>query len=177
MFQGIAATIREQGLWAALKMFVVEYVMSPRKWFSLQGGMVTFIILWIVGITIRQKPWMLVVLLYQRLKSRFDSQQRTARSVIRFYESFISVCDRNGLQFCSHQTARENALQAVQHFSGVLDSPDLRRIPVRIATAFNKVRFGSNAFATGGCRQDSTGPESVCQNSKWLSSIFRRQSF
>ncbi|MCP4508711.1 MAG: transglutaminase domain-containing protein, partial [Fuerstiella sp.] len=54
-------TVREQGLWAALVIFYQEVVLQPKKWFSLQTGIVTFVILLIVGLIIRQNPssWML----------------------------------------------------------------------------------------------------------------------
>ena len=142
-FQQFADTMNEQGVWAALKMFFREYILSPQKWFSWQGGVVTFIILWTTVLVVRRAPWLIVVAWIRRFRERFDSHQRAARNVIRFYESFISVCERHGLRFSENQTARENAFEAARHFAPYLASPDLQRIPMRIAIAFNQVRFGS----------------------------------
>jgi transglutaminase-like putative cysteine protease len=142
-FKDMMETIRRQGLWEAFKLFVSEYVMSPRKWFSWQGGAVTFVLLWTIGIIVRRRPWRTVMNWLRRLRRQFDSRHRATRSVIRFYETFLNVCRRQGLNLPATQTANENATHATEFFSHQLTSSELRAIPHRIANAFNQVRFGA----------------------------------
>jgi protein-glutamine gamma-glutamyltransferase len=137
------ATIREQGLWAALKIFYQEVVLQPGKWFSAQTGVVTFAILLIVGLVIRQNPgsWMLSP--FHRFIDWMRPDRRQQRSVVRFYENFRNLCSRHGLLLPDHCTAQENADAAAAFFDGQLVSVDDKVLPRRIAAVFNRVRFGA----------------------------------
>ena len=140
------ATIREQGLWAALKIFYQEVILQPGKWFSLQTGIVTFVILLIVGLAIRQNPgsWMLSP--FHRFIDWMRPDRRQQRSVVRFYENFRNQCSRHGLLLPDHRTAQENADEAAAFFDGQLVSVDDKLLPRRIAAVFNRVRFGAETL-------------------------------
>ncbi len=140
------ATIREQGLWAALKMFYQEVVLQPKKWFSLQTGIVTFVILLIAGLIIRQNPggWMFSP--FRRFMDWMRPDRRQQRGMVRFYENFRNLCSRHGLPLPNHRTAQENAGAAAEFFDGCLVTVDDKLLPRRIAAAFNRVRFGAETL-------------------------------
>ncbi|MEO2019913.1 MAG: DUF3488 and transglutaminase-like domain-containing protein [Fuerstiella sp.] len=137
------ATIREQGLWAALKMFYQEVVLQPKKWFSPQTGIVTFVILLIAGLIIRKNPggWMFSP--FRRFMDWMRPDRRQQRSMVRFYENFRNLCSRHGLPLPGHRTAQENAGAAAEFFDGCLVTVEDKLLPRRIAAAFNRVRFGA----------------------------------
>ena len=139
-------SIREQGLWASLKMFYQEVVLQPEKWFSPQTGIVTFGILLIVGLVIRQNPrsWMLSP--FHRFIDWMRPDRRQQRSVVRFYENFRNLCSRHGLPLPDHRTAQENANAAATFFDGQLVTVDDKVLPQRIAAVFNRVRFGAETL-------------------------------
>jgi protein-glutamine gamma-glutamyltransferase len=136
-------TIREQGLWAALTMFYREVVLQPGKWFSPQTGFVTFVILLIVGLVIRQNPGTWFLSPFRRFMDWMRPDRRQQRSVIRFYENFRKLCCRHGLPLPDHRTAQENADAAAAFFDGHLVSVEDKVLPRRIAAVFNRVRFGA----------------------------------
>ncbi len=137
-----AATVREQGLWAALKMFYEEVILQPKKWVSWQTGVVTFVLLLILGLLIQRRPDHFLRSAFRRAFGWFRMGDRGQSSVVRFYENFCRQCARHGLKFPSNQTARENAQLAANHFVNRLAREDDRDLPARIADAFNQVRFG-----------------------------------
>ena len=55
---------------------------------------------------------------------------------------FQQVCRKHGLELSDQHTAVENAEQAVRFFSFACEDDQDRDLPLRIATAFNAVRFG-----------------------------------
>jgi len=151
--------IRRQGVWGLLKEFWTEIVMHPSKWFSLRTGFVTFVILLIAGLIIRQNPSSWLMKKLKRLAAWLRPGSSQKRSVVRFYETFCDVCRRHGLRLPEHQTAQENARMAEQHFAATLTSVEDKTLPIRIATAFNKVRFGQAllpADVVDGLRSDVT---------------------
>ncbi len=137
-----AEVISKQGLLAAAKLFFREYVMSPKKWFSVQGGLVTFVLLLLTALIVRRRPWRILFQIAAFLRQRFSRRGRAARSVIRFYESFREICERHGLPLSETSTALENAIAARHFFAHILTSEDVAVIPERVAAAFNSVRFG-----------------------------------
>ena len=76
------------------------------------------------------------------LQGRLWQSRRSSRSVIRFYEGFCHLCERNGLNLPPANSALENASLAFARFNNRLETPDLQTLPTRIAIAFNEVRFG-----------------------------------
>ncbi len=132
-------TFREQGPWELLKEFWREIVMHPELWFSPTTGVITFFVLLVIGLIAKQSPhrWLL-----NKLQGWLQTDAKHRRSVVRFYENFRDVCKKNGLPLPDHQTAQENALMVQQHFGDVLTAPQDGAMPMRIATAFNRVRFG-----------------------------------
>lgn len=150
-------TIRQQGLWAALKMFYEEVILQPKKWVSWQTGAVTFFLLLILGLAIQRRPDHILRSALGRLFRWLRPGRRGQQSVVRFYETFCSQCERHGLKFPNNQTAQENALMAIRYFSGRLSDEEDRRLPTRIAHAFNRVRFGQAELgddAVAGVRSD-----------------------
>ncbi|MEQ9408021.1 MAG: DUF3488 and transglutaminase-like domain-containing protein [Fuerstiella sp.] len=141
-FSELFQTIREQGLWASLKMFCQEVILQPRKWVSWQTGVVTFVLLLIPGIVLQRRPDRALAELFRRLLHWLRPLDRQQRTVVRFYENFCGLCARHGLTFPNHQTAQENARLAVQHFYPRLPTDQDQSLPRRIADAFNMVRFG-----------------------------------
>ena len=139
-------TVREQGVWAALVIFYQEVVLQPQKWFSLQTGIVTFVILLVVGLVIRQHPGAWVLSPFRRFRDWIRPDRRQQRSIVRFYDNFRNLCARHGLPLPEHRTARENATAAAEFFDSCLVKLDDKQLPRRVATVFNRVRFGGETL-------------------------------
>ena len=141
--------IKSQGLWATVKSFFVDFLFQPSKWFSFSTLLVTFVVLLIPALIFRRNP-------FRWIKAKLASLTRWARgkdgsavSVVRFYEMFQQVCRKHGLELSDQRTAVENAQQATQFFSSALGEEQDRGLPLRIAAAFNAVRFGDAKLPAG----------------------------
>ncbi len=132
--------VQQQGVWELLKEFWADVVMHPEKWFSLTTGIVTFVVLLIVGLLVQQNPFLWFK---DKLRGWLHSTSKQQRSVVRFYEHFRDVCRRHGLSLPASQTAQENAIMAQQYFASRLAVQGEDELPNRIAKAFNLVRFGN----------------------------------
>ncbi len=53
------------------------------------------------------------------------------------------MCESHGMKLSEANTALENGRLAIQKFGDRLQSEELRELPIRIAMAFNDVRFGN----------------------------------
>lgn len=138
-------TIRQQGVWSLLKEFWTEIVMHPELWFSPTTGVITFVVLLIIGLIIQRNP---LTWFKRKLQDWLQPGTQQERSVVRFYENFRDVCRKHGLPLPENQTAQENALMAQQHFAAALKTDVDAALPQRIATAFNRVRFGQVTLST-----------------------------
>jgi len=136
------AEIRQQGIWTSLKLFWTETVLHPEKWFSLKTGIVTFVLLFLIGLAIQRNASGWLSRKFAGLFGWLRPGSAYKRSAVRFYANFCEVCRRNGLPLPENQTAQENAAMAQAHFAEILTTPADRSLPDRIARAFNQARFG-----------------------------------
>ncbi|MCA9012076.1 MAG: hypothetical protein KDB01_20125, partial [Planctomycetaceae bacterium] len=136
-------TIRQHGLLPAIWTGIQEFLRSPKSLFSWRGGLATFLILLICGIIHRLRLSVRLSAAVRSLLAQFSREKRARRSVIRFYAGFCSLCESHGMNLQDANSALENGRSAVQRFAAHLDSDELRQLPIRIATAFNAVRFGN----------------------------------
>ncbi|RLT01460.1 MAG: DUF3488 domain-containing protein [Planctomycetota bacterium] len=135
-------SIRQQGFLTATSNAVQAFLRSPASWFSWRGGLVTFLLLLASGLILRLHPLAHFLRAVQSLVTRFSEKQRTRRSVIRFYARFCGLCEQYGMQLSAADSALENGRASVLRFGERLQTVELREMPMRIATAFNEVRFG-----------------------------------
>ncbi len=135
-------TIRQQGLVNAIRNGIQSFLTSPELWLSWRGGVATFGLLLVVWLISRLHPWARLQRLVRFLQARFSEKHRARRSVIRFYARFCGLCEQHGLRLSAANSALENGRSAIQRFGERLQSEDLCQLPIRIATAFNEVRFG-----------------------------------
>ena len=151
------AEIREQGVWQSLKSFVIDFFRNPGQWFSLTGWIVTFVVLLLGGLLIRSGFFRRIREMLRDAVAWFRHDERQQRSVVRFYETFRTLCVTHGLKLPDQRTAQENASAALAHFSDRFESVDDRKLPFRIAATFNSVRFGGDVLSEDGIaaiRQD-----------------------
>ena len=135
----IVKDIRRQGLWAALQ----NRIRNHSQWFNWRVFVGGFAAMLLVATLVRRRIWRLIRSLSVFVLERLSSRRRVASSIVRFYESFCRLCAQQGLEFPPSGTATENALSAANFFDDRLDSTT-RMIPVRIASAFNAVRYGDH---------------------------------
>lgn len=135
-------TIKSQGVWTTLKLFVTDFLLQPSKWFSLSTLLVTFAVLLVPALIFRRNPFLWIKIKLSRLAGWVRGEDGASASVVRFYEMFRQVCSKHGLELSDQQTAVENAAHASQFFASALNQQQDRDLPLRIATAFNAVRFG-----------------------------------
>ena len=136
-------TIQEQGLLATVRQWFVSLGSSPEKWVSWQGGVVTFIMLASIAGLIRIQVFQRLRKLYRSLRELRSPRHKSLKSVIRFYEGFCTVCERHGLKLSPSNSALENAQMATREFRAKISSAEILSVPMRIAEAFNQVRFGN----------------------------------
>lgn len=139
--------IREQGLLYAVRQALTEFVNSPESWISWRGGLVTFLMLLCCAALYRLNVLTGLPGFLRSIRESRWKQQQAARSVIRFYAGFCSLCERHGLIIPPANSALENASLATERFRTQLSSADLQSLPSRIATAFNAVRFGTQTLS------------------------------
>jgi len=135
--QTAAETIRTQGMVGALKSFFRD----PSLWFDWKVFVGVAASLLALAWMSRQYSGRWLRRIIQWIRNRWDREQRTATSIVRFYESFRRACAREGFDFRPSRTASENAESARLHFAERLDE-HTSAIPARIADAFNAVRYG-----------------------------------
>ncbi len=142
-----AESVKRLGFVGAIHMFYREVILQPMKWISFKTGFATFFFLLIIGLIARSSLMRTFRTRFAKAFGWMQTSNRQQRSVVRFYETFRTLCQRHGLKLPENQTARENATMATQHFADYLTSPDDRDLPERIAGAFNSVRFGARELS------------------------------
>lgn len=135
-------SIRQQGFSTAAWTGIQSFLTSPESWFSWRGGVATFLLLLVGGLISRLHPLASLWRSVQSLLARFSEKQRARRSVIRFYARFCALCEQHGMRPSAANSALEIGRSAILQFGDRLKSEELRQLPIRIATAFNEVRFG-----------------------------------
>lgn len=147
--RAVIDTVRQQGLWAALKLFYHEVILQPRKWISWQTGVVTFVLLLLIGLMVQRRPDRRLLGWLKSIFRQLRPVNQEHRTVVRFYEQFCTMCAHHGLTFPPQNTARENAALAATHFAPRFQDEADRTLPQRIADAFNQVRFGETIPSPG----------------------------
>lgn len=133
------ASIGKHGILGAIRAFIDDVRSNPSAWISWKLLAGTFVVLLPMALLFRNRPWRWI----RSLIDRLSPKRRTATHIVRFYENFRKACSRSGLDFPPSHTAFENAMSAEQYFREQL-TPDIKGIPVRIAHAFNAVRYGDH---------------------------------
>ncbi|MEP3480075.1 MAG: DUF3488 and transglutaminase-like domain-containing protein [Fuerstiella sp.] len=141
--------MKSQGLWATVKSFFVDFLFQPSKWFSFSTLLVTFVVLLIPALIFRRNPFRWIKAKLAWLTRWARGKDGSSVSVVRFYEMFQQVCRKHGLELSDQRTAVENAEEATQFFSSALGEEQDRGLPLRIAAAFNAVRFGDAKLPAG----------------------------
>jgi len=166
-------SIRQQGFLTATRNGIQSFLTSPELWFSWRGGVATFVLLLVGGLISRLHPLTRLLRSVQSLLARFSEKQRARRSVIRFYARFCGLCEQHGLRLSAANSALEIGRSAIQRFGERLQSEELRQLPIRIATAFNEVRFGKAELTdeqAASIGKDLTDFAAALSNRKSLSS-------
>ncbi len=135
-------TIRKKGIVETVWNGVCSFVSTPAAWFSWQGGVATFLLLLFAGLVSRLHPLAKLIKFVKSVMEQFSGQQRARKSVIRFYAQFCTLCEQHGMPLSASESALENSRAAIDRFGARLNSADLQDLPIRIAAAFNAVRFG-----------------------------------
>jgi hypothetical protein len=119
---------------------VVQFVTSPRNWFTWQGLFVTLTLaavisslVWAARKTARR---------WQQLWSRLRHRRNYRRVQVEFYERFKKLCAAGGLVRDADQTQREFAVSVNRSWRAPLASTGLGDFPSRLAELFYSVRFG-----------------------------------
>jgi len=134
----VIAAVRD-GVWPALKELFYALATDPARWFSWQGGVVTFVglflivALWRVGVRIKRR--------FDRLRAARAARGRRGRRV-EFYERFRALCQRRGWSSLPANTPREFAAQIADKPAVAALAPGLASLPAELAEDFYEVRFG-----------------------------------
>ena len=135
-------TLKKKGVVETLWNGITSFVSSPEAWFSWRGGVATFLMLLVGTFVSRLHPLVKLKTFIKSVMEHFSGKQRTRKSIIRFYAQFCALCEQHGMPLPASDSALENSRAAIDRFGAKLDSADLQNLPLRIAAAFNAVRFG-----------------------------------
>ena len=135
-------TIRKKGILETVWSGISSFISTPEAWFSWRGGVATFLLLLFGGLIARLHPLAKFINCIKSVMELFSGKQRARKSVIRFYAQFCALCEQHGMPLSASESALENSRAAIERFGAKLDSADLQNLPMRIAAAFNAVRFG-----------------------------------
>lgn len=142
MLNSLWREMRDRGIrfssWARLFR---EVGSSPGRWFSWQGGLITFALLLALCGTV----WALrrSLVLARRLWQGVRRRDRNVAPRIDFYERFRKLCASRRLVRGPSQTQREFAEQVRRSFQQSLDSSELRDVPANLTEHFYQIRFGN----------------------------------
>jgi transglutaminase-like putative cysteine protease len=118
-----------------------EHVTKREKWFSLEGGLIAFLLMLAMAGLVGATRW-----LSMRIRSWLnrDAEQGTVgrRQLIEFYERFNRLMQGEGIVRASTQTQQEFAEMVTQSLATKLSTPTLFDAPRLIARLFYQVRFG-----------------------------------
>lgn len=133
---------RRQGIWPFIREFFAALLAPSSGRLTLRSAAAWILLITCTGLALRGLRASAGRRLLRGFRDRFFTSGRNARSVIRFYSQFCELCERAGLSISPAATARENAEAARIAFEPRLSQAGLDDLPGRIATAFNRVRFG-----------------------------------
>lgn len=125
--------------WPAIKHHSYDFATNPKRWFSWQGGLVTFIVLlfcvgiWWIGRRAARR--------FRRADSRASRAKNRGRHV-EFYEEFRRICAERGWQAVPTQTPREFANDVAGELGEMEIPPDLISLPAELTHDYYDIRFG-----------------------------------
>ena len=139
-FLDIWDTIQESGIVIGLYQLVLKLVTDPDAWFSWQGWILTFVLLFLLSgvLWVLRRIWQTA----RQMFFRAPDPLRQKQQLVEFYTRFRSICDRLHLLSKSGQTPREFACDVQSSMNNVLLRAGLDRFPASITDTFYAVRFG-----------------------------------
>lgn len=129
---------------------IKDFLISPRRWISWQGGLATFVLLGAAVLL-----WLAARFgsTWQHVWAKLLPRGGGRRTQIAFYERFRKLCRAHGLVREPSQTQREFADAMRQSFSDVLRRADLTDFPPALIESFYHVRFGRQALNVDRARE------------------------
>ena len=126
----------EGSLWESIKAFAS----SPENWFSWQGGIVTFILLFLgvflVWLSRRLIRWL------QEVSGRWNQKLSARQLRVAFYEQFREICEQHGVKRSPWTSYREYAQIVTSELRPALEPAGLVDTPGLIVERFLEIRFG-----------------------------------
>lgn len=127
------------------------FLSSPDRWFSWQGGVLTWILLFLLAggywLSRRLFSWL------KHLRLNWNKLQQSRKIRIEFYERFRNICKKHGLYRLPAQTQREFASDVFDRLNGSLVSSGLQELPADLTGSFYRVRFGTDELEPKEIRQ------------------------
>jgi hypothetical protein len=123
-----------------------EFLLSPQRWFSWQGGLITWILLFLLYGTywaLRRAGGVL-----RKLNLHWKKRQDGRYIRIEFYERFRKICESQGLLRESSQTQKEHASEVFRKFNDKLVDAGLEEMPSDLVESFYRVRFGTEELGS-----------------------------
>ena len=144
-FLDIWDTINESGLVIGLLRLILKLVTDPSTWFSWQGWILTFVLLFMLSgvLWVFRRIW-------RTARAFFfpaADQARQRKQIVAFYARFRSICEQLRLVPQAGQTPREFAADVRRTISRLLPTAGLEQFPEFITETFYAVRFGERKLA------------------------------
>lgn len=131
--------------WSELWAQFVYILTHPSEWLSVTGGLVTFAFLLTLALTVTGL-WKFTRWVRSGGWRRWWSGDLHERMVVLFYERFLNIARQVGLRREPSQTPLEFADSIGLRLPGVAQNPALAELPVRVSSAFYRVRFGGETL-------------------------------
>ncbi|MAG92436.1 MAG: hypothetical protein CMJ48_01615 [Planctomycetaceae bacterium] len=149
LYAPLAASLRDWskstgGVRGQFKSFVrrlTALLRSPEKWFSWEGGVVSFVLLCLLSGCV----WLgrRLFRLWAGVRERRELWRLRATTPVAFYERFRTLVAEHGLVREAAQTQREFALTVQGRLKPLLWESKLADFPLEISRLFYDVRFGA----------------------------------
>lgn len=128
---------------SALIHRIRDIVMYPDRWFSWEGGVLAAVVMLFLSGLFWLVRW--AYRLYARwenMNSRESDANQRAQRIVPFYERFLAILRKQGLEQGPTQTAREFADMALQKLRSRLVSMNQTDSTTQLVETFYQVRFG-----------------------------------
>ena len=126
---------------------IKSFLLSPRRWFSWEGGAAVFIlaglffaIKWLIRISI--------LIATKIFRHKVKSQNALNSANIEFYEKYQSLLEKKGLVRSRSETQKEFADQIVVDLNSELTQAHIIDYPELFSTLFYEVRYGNHPLKT-----------------------------
>ena len=135
---------------SAMQSFI-ELLRNRERWFSVGGGLFALALM-LAAFGIYRLYLMLLAKLRSWLGNSSNRRLRQRYRIVEFYDRFVSLMTKHGLERSPTQTQREFAELVSMKYSSELQAAGVTDLPTQISQLFYQVRFGEEELSEADAR-------------------------